>query len=236
MYDTYMSPSGNTAKLGATHSNIQTAQRAPSLVGSEPTMHWSAHYWVSSLYSLCQPGMIDIQSIYLSIYLSIYILIKLWSSCLLDWLRPCVDSIIQGFSRSVMKIGWIIVPPVTQVLRSKWLNFFSRCTERKIESFWPKKLGQIFVPPVTQLFRSKWLNFFYRCTERNIESLLGQIFVPSVTQLFWSNWLIFFFRCTERKIESFWLRKLGQIFVPPVTQLFRSNFSSANLVPDFSQL
>ena len=39
MYDTYMSTPGNTAKLGATHSNIQTAQRGPSLVGSEPTMH-----------------------------------------------------------------------------------------------------------------------------------------------------------------------------------------------------
>ena len=39
MYDTYMSTPGNTAKLGATHSNIQTAQSNPSLVGSEPTMH-----------------------------------------------------------------------------------------------------------------------------------------------------------------------------------------------------
>ena len=36
--------------------------------------------------------------------LSIYILIKLWSSCLLDCLRPCVESIIQGFSRPVMKV------------------------------------------------------------------------------------------------------------------------------------
>ena len=43
MYDTYMSTPGNTAKLGATHSNIQTAQRGrPSLVGSEPTM--GAHH------------------------------------------------------------------------------------------------------------------------------------------------------------------------------------------------
>ena len=39
MYDTYMSTPGNTAKLGATHSNIQTAQSSPSLVWSEPTMH-----------------------------------------------------------------------------------------------------------------------------------------------------------------------------------------------------
>ena len=39
MYDTCMSTPGNTAKIGAAHSNIQTAQRGPSLVGSEPTMH-----------------------------------------------------------------------------------------------------------------------------------------------------------------------------------------------------
>ena len=39
MYDTYMSTPGNTAKLGATHSNIQTAQSSPSLVVSEPAMH-----------------------------------------------------------------------------------------------------------------------------------------------------------------------------------------------------
>ena len=39
MYDTYMSTPGNTAKLTTAHSNIQTAQRGPSLVGSEPTMH-----------------------------------------------------------------------------------------------------------------------------------------------------------------------------------------------------
>ena len=39
MYDTYMSTPGNTVKLGATHSNIQTTQRGPSPVGSEPSMH-----------------------------------------------------------------------------------------------------------------------------------------------------------------------------------------------------
>ena len=32
MYDTYMSTPGITAKLGATHSNIQTTQSSPSLV------------------------------------------------------------------------------------------------------------------------------------------------------------------------------------------------------------
>ena len=39
MYDTYMSTPGNTAELGFAYSNIQTAQRCPSLVGNEPTMH-----------------------------------------------------------------------------------------------------------------------------------------------------------------------------------------------------
>ena len=39
MYDTQMGTPGNTAKLGTAHSNIQTAQSNPSLVGSEPTMH-----------------------------------------------------------------------------------------------------------------------------------------------------------------------------------------------------
>ena len=38
MYDTYMSTPGNTAKIGATHSNIQREQGSSSLVGSEPTM------------------------------------------------------------------------------------------------------------------------------------------------------------------------------------------------------
>ena len=53
MYDTYMSTPGNTAKLGATHSNIQTAQKGLSPVESEPianalvstpVSHHSSHY------------------------------------------------------------------------------------------------------------------------------------------------------------------------------------------------
>ena len=35
---TYMRTPGSTAKVGAIHSNIQTAQSSPSLVGSEPIM------------------------------------------------------------------------------------------------------------------------------------------------------------------------------------------------------
>ena len=63
-------------------------------------------------------------------------------------------------------MGQFLVPPVTQLLGSKWLKYFSRRTERKIESFWPKKLGQILVPTVTWLLGSKWLNILSRCTER----------------------------------------------------------------------
>ena len=58
------------------------------------------------------------------------------------------------------------VPGVTQLFRSKWLNLFSRCTERKIKSYWPKIIGRILVPQVTQLLGSKWLNFFFRWTEQ----------------------------------------------------------------------
>ena len=43
MYDTYMSTPGNTAKPRAIHSNIQTAQSGPSLVGSEPQQCISQH-------------------------------------------------------------------------------------------------------------------------------------------------------------------------------------------------
>ena len=57
MYDTYMSTPGNTAKLGTAHSNIQTAQRGPSLVGSEPTMHWSSYLPSQHSNPLCQPGI-----------------------------------------------------------------------------------------------------------------------------------------------------------------------------------
>ena len=51
MYDSYMSTPGNTAKLGTAHSNIQTAQRGPSLVGSEPSTPLS-----QNIIPLCQPG------------------------------------------------------------------------------------------------------------------------------------------------------------------------------------
>ena len=52
----YMSTPRNTAKLGATHSNIQTAQRGPSLVGSEPTMALVSTPLSQHSNPLCQPG------------------------------------------------------------------------------------------------------------------------------------------------------------------------------------
>ena len=112
-------------------------------------------------------------------------------------------------------MGQILVPPAPQLLGLKWLNYFSRCTEQKIESFWPKKLCQILVPPMTQVLGSKWLNSFSRCTERKFESFwpkkLGWILIPPVTQLFKSEWLNFFSRCSERKIESFWPKMLSHL-------------------------
>ena len=46
-----MSASGNTAKLGATLSNIQTAQIGPSLFGIEPTMHkWGTLFFKKTLF------------------------------------------------------------------------------------------------------------------------------------------------------------------------------------------
>ena len=48
MYE-YTSTLGNTGKLGTARNNIQTAQSSPTLVGSEPTMLYSAHYRVTAL-------------------------------------------------------------------------------------------------------------------------------------------------------------------------------------------
>ena len=137
----------------------------------------------------------------------------------------------------ILEVSRIIVPPVTQVLRSKWLNLFSRCTERKIESFWHKNLGQDFFLSVTQLFRSnfkfclcfnffrsRWLIFSLGARSEKIESFwpknLGQILVPPVIKFFRSKWLIFSLGARSEKIESFWPKNLGQILVPPVIQFF----------------
>ena len=50
------------------------------------------------------------------------------------------------------KLGRILVPPVTQLLRSKWLNFFSWCTERKSNHFDLKRWVEF-------LLRQKHLNW-----------------------------------------------------------------------------
>ena len=136
----------------------------------------------------------------------------------------------------ILEVSRIIVPPMTQLLKSKWLNLFSRCTERKIESFWPKNLGQDFFLSVTQLFwsnfkfqcfncfRPRWLIFSLGARSEKIESFwpknVGQILVPRVFQFFKSKWLIFSLSAPSEKIESFWPKNLGQILVPPVIQFF----------------
>ena len=53
-----MSTPGNTAKLGTAHSNIQTAQSNPSLVGAN-LQCISPHATELALYPLCQPGIIS---------------------------------------------------------------------------------------------------------------------------------------------------------------------------------
>ena len=50
--NTYMSTPGNTAKLGAAHSNTQTAQSCPSLVGIETTIHINQHTTESAHYPI----------------------------------------------------------------------------------------------------------------------------------------------------------------------------------------
>ena len=56
-----MTTPGNTAKLGATHSNIQTAQRGPSLYGWERTYYAFVSTPLSQRIStLCQPGITQI--------------------------------------------------------------------------------------------------------------------------------------------------------------------------------
>ena len=62
-----------------------------------------------------------------------------WESNWINFESSIDSNILQLFTLP----GRIIIPPVTQLLMSKWLN------SQKIESFWPKRLGQILVLPVT---------------------------------------------------------------------------------------
>ena len=105
----------------------------------------------------------------------------------------------------------------TRLFRSKWLNFFHRCTERKIESFWPKMLSHLsWVETKTfrlnwkkklnsrdSLFRSKWLNFSLSAPrEKNWVILtlkLSHWWNQNFTQLFRSKWVNYSSQCTERK-------------------------------------
>ena len=57
-------------------------------------------------------------------------------------------------------------------------HFFSQCTKRKNESFWPKNLGQILIPPVIQ-FLGQNDSFFLSVHEAKNWVVL--------TQKFWSN-------------------------------------------------
>ena len=160
----------------------------------------------------------------------------------------CSEQKIESFSPK--NLGQILVLPVFHFFRSKWLiflsvhdakklshfdlkiwvkflfcqwlnflgqndSFFLSVKEsEKIESFWPKNLGQILVPPVIQFFRSKW--FFFLSVH---EAKKLSHFDPKI----WVNW---------SKGQRRLIINLGR----NLTQKFGSNFSSANLVPNFSQI
>ena len=104
--------------------------------------------------------LFDSQNIYIATYKTLITLIV----CMFEAVRTnswygMATLIYNNLLNLILEVSRIIVPPVTQLLKSKWLNLFSRCTERKIESFWPKNLGQDIFLSVTQLFRS---NFKFR--------------------------------------------------------------------------
>ena len=65
---------------------------------------------------------------------SIYILIKVWSSCLLDCLRPCVDSIIQGLNRPVMEVSSNLGPDTQRHLSPTYLSVVHVTTVRPLTS------------------------------------------------------------------------------------------------------
>ena len=56
--------------------------------------------------------------------------------------------------------GRIIIPPVTQLLRSKWLNFFSRCTARKNWVILTYNVGSNFSSASDSTFTVKMTQFF----------------------------------------------------------------------------
>ena len=70
----------------------------------------------------------------------------------IPWIGENLSQIESNILQLLCIPGWILVPPVTQLFRSK----------TKIDSNVLQLLifpGWILVPPVTQLFRSKWLHF-----------------------------------------------------------------------------
>ena len=79
--NTYISTPSNTAKLGVMHSNIQTAQRGPSLVGSEPTMHYSAHLWVSALAHYASQALWSSSFVCLFVCLQRFFYLKFYRNC-----------------------------------------------------------------------------------------------------------------------------------------------------------
>ena len=60
----------------------------------------------------------------------------------------------------IFNLNVFVSTQVTQLFRSKWINFSSQCTKRKKLSHIDFKNWVTGHQNSTQLFRSKWLNFF----------------------------------------------------------------------------
>ena len=57
--------------------------------------------------------------------------LNFWSSCLLDWLRPCADSIIQGFCRPVIKVSNLDTIHLINKIYYSRLVFFNKLSATK---------------------------------------------------------------------------------------------------------
>ena len=77
--------------------------------------------------------------------------------------------------------GQIIVPPVTQRLKPKWLNFFSRCTEQK-------KLSHFDLKSCVEFWFRQWLDYL----GQNDSFFLSVHWEKSRFDL--KSWVIFQFR------------------------------------------
>ena len=75
-------------------------------------------------------------------------------------LKSWVEFYFRQWVKSLNFWGQIFVSSATQLLRSKWLNFFSRCTERKNWVILTKKVGSNFSSASDSTFKVEMTQFF----------------------------------------------------------------------------